>query len=153
MGGYGGSSGRKKDKCYYDTKGYKVKDKNAIYVAEYYIDQGQYVAFLHENPPHKRADLSVDGIHVEVKGVTTLNSQRIEKYIKEGCQQIHGDDYRYPPETHREGKLIIISRHGDNISAEKVFEIMSKGYKDALEKGYVDGKVEFWIGDKHCKMN
>ena len=37
MGGYGGASGRVKDKCYYDTGGHKVKDKNAVEVAEHYI--------------------------------------------------------------------------------------------------------------------
>lgn len=48
MGGYGGASGRIKDKCYYDTGGHKVKDKNAIEVAEHYIEEGKYVAFLQE---------------------------------------------------------------------------------------------------------
>ena len=28
MGGYGGSSGKTKDKCYYDTGGHKVKDRS-----------------------------------------------------------------------------------------------------------------------------
>lgn len=68
MGGYGGSSGRGKNKIYYDTGGHKVKDLNAIIVAEYFIDKGKYVAFLQEKPPEKRADLSIDGVHTEVKG-------------------------------------------------------------------------------------
>ena len=73
MGGYGGSSGRKKDKCYYDTGNHKVTDKNAIEVAEYYLKHGEYVAFLEEKPNQKRADLSLNRKqHIEVKGITTL---------------------------------------------------------------------------------
>ena len=37
---------RGKNKTYYDTGGHKVTDKNAVTVAEYYIDEGKYVAFF-----------------------------------------------------------------------------------------------------------
>ncbi|MBQ7630577.1 MAG: hypothetical protein IJS81_10260 [Selenomonadaceae bacterium] len=55
MGGYGGASGRVKDRCYYDSGGNKVTDKNAIMAAEYYINLGMYVVFLQEN--RSRPDL------------------------------------------------------------------------------------------------
>ena len=45
-GGYGGESGRVKDRCYYDSGGNKVTDKNAIMAAEYYINLGMYVFFF-----------------------------------------------------------------------------------------------------------
>ena len=73
MGGYGGASGRVKGKCYYDTGGHKVKDPNAIAVGEYYINLGHYVAFLQEVPNDNRADMSVEGVHVEVKGMSSTN--------------------------------------------------------------------------------
>ena len=79
MGGYGGASGRIKDKCYYDTGGHKVKDKNAIEVAEHYIEEGKYVAFLQEKNGQPRADLSVEGQHIEVKGLSSVNPDNIEK--------------------------------------------------------------------------
>ena len=37
MGGYGGASGKKKDRYYEDSHGDKVRDKNAIIAAEYYL--------------------------------------------------------------------------------------------------------------------
>ena len=60
MGGYGGALGRVKEKCYYDTGGHKVKDKNAIEVAEHYMSEGKEVAFLQEKQNEKRPDLLVE---------------------------------------------------------------------------------------------
>ena len=79
MGGYGGASGKIKDRCYYDTGGHKVTDNNAIEVAETYINEGKYVAFLMKRDPRIQADLSVEGIHTEVKGLHTLDSTKISK--------------------------------------------------------------------------
>lgn len=90
MGGYGGASGKTKDKCYRDTGGNKVKDKNAIEVAEYYIKNGKYVAFLQEKDAQKRADLSVDGQHVEVKGLETMNPDSVEKNLKKHLYSFMG---------------------------------------------------------------
>ena len=84
MGGYGGASGRVKDKCYYDTGGHKVKDQNAVAVGEYYIKQGKYVAFLKEIPNENRADMSVEGVHVEVKGMSSPNPSQVAKNLKKG---------------------------------------------------------------------
>lgn len=150
MGGYGGIQGAEKEKNqpYETTKGEAVKDPNAIEVAEYYINEGKYVAFLHENPPHNRADLSVEGHHVEVKGLTTLNPDTIDKRLKEAFIQIHGDDYRYEPDTYRSGKVILLSRHDKSISEEQIYNAMYKGYEITKRKGLVTGELEFWIRGK-----
>ena len=153
MGGYGGASGRIKEKCYYDTGGHKVTDKNAIEVAEHYINEGIYVAFLQEKPPKNRADLSVDGHHVEVKGLATLNPNTIESRLKHAFEQIHGDDYRYPPETHREGKVILLSRHDSTVPEAQILDAMRRGFLSAEHKGYVKGKLEVWIRGKIYMLN
>ena len=81
MGGYGARSNKVKGTHYTDTKGFKVRDTNAIEVAEYYVKQGKYVAFLHEGE-HRRADLSVEGHHVEVKGLTTLAPIQLKRILE-----------------------------------------------------------------------
>ncbi len=153
MGGYGGASRRVKDKCYYDTGGRKVKDRNAIEVAERYIEDGRYVAFLQEKSGQPRADLSVEGQHVEVKGLSSMNPDNIEGKIKHAFEQIHGDDYRYPAETHREGKVVILSRHSEDYSESKVCSAIKKGFLSAEHKGFVTGKLELWISGKIYKLN
>ena len=122
MGGYGGSSDKGKNKTYYDTGGHKVTDRNAITVAERYIDDGHYVAFLQEKECQKRADLSVDGKHVEVKGLTTLNPDTVEGKLKHAFIQVDADNPRYPADTHREGKVIILSKHSADISESVIYE-------------------------------
>ena len=83
MGGYGGSSGRTKDTCYRDTGRHKVTDKNAIEVAEHYIDEGKEVAFLQEKPNTKRPDLLVEKeLLVEVKGMSSKNPGQVADNIK-----------------------------------------------------------------------
>lgn len=153
MGGYGGASGRVKEKCYYDTGGYKVKDKNAIEVAEHYIADGKYVAFLQEKSGQPRADLSVEGQHIEIKGLSSMNPDNIEGKIKHAFEQIHGDDFKYPPETHREGKVVILSRHSTEFSESEVYNAIQKGFLSAEHKGFVTGKLELWINDKIHKLN
>ena len=153
MGGYGGASGKVKEKCYYDTGGHKVTDKNAIEVAEYYINEGKYVDFLQEKPPRNRADLSVEGQHIEVKGLATLNPNTIEARLKHAFTQIHGDDDRYHSETHKEGKVILLSRHDNGISDEQILNAMRKGFLSAEHKGYVTGKLEVWIRGKIYALN
>lgn len=153
MGGYGGASGKVKEKCYYDTGGYKVTDKNAIEVAEYYINEGNYVAFLQRKEGQKRADLSVEGQHVEIKGLQTLNPDTIEGRIQNAFEQVHGDDYRYSPDTHKEVKVIILSKHDSSISEDRILEAMQKGFLSAEHKGYVTGKLEVWILGKIHALN
>ena len=121
MGGYGGSSGKTKDKCYRDTGGKKVTDKNAIAVAEYYIKEGKYVAFLKEMPQvQRRADLSVEGIHTEVKGTSSQNPSKIATHIIEGFEQVDADNYMYPSDTHRKGRVVILSKHSSLDEAKRI---------------------------------
>lgn len=153
MGGYGASSERGKSKTYFDTGGNKVRDNNAIIVAEHYIDEGKYVAFLQEKEGQKRADLSVDGQHVEVKGLSTLNPDNVEGKLKSAFKQVYADNYRYPEDTHREGKVIILSKHESNVSESYIREQMYKGFQSAMRKGYITGKVELWIKGKIYSFN
>lgn len=138
MGGYGGTSERQKLKTYYDTGGSKVKDVNAITVAEYFIEKGKYVAFLQEKPPQKRADLSIEGIHTEVKGMSSLSTNKVANSIKEAFEQVAADNNRYDPSTHRDGQVVILSKYPDLKTAYKV---VWGGYRNAKRKGYVQGEV------------
>lgn len=153
MGGYGASSGRIKEKCYRDTGNNKVTDKNAIEVAEYYINQGKYVAFLKEKNGQRRADLSVEGHHVEVKGLSTMNPDTVESKLKHAFEQIIGDNFRYSPETYREGKVVILSKHSKDIPENAIIKAMKKGYLSAEHKGYVTGKLELWLNGKIYQLN
>lgn len=160
MGGYGGSSGRKKDKCYKDTYGRSVSGSNpAVPVAEHYLRQGKYVAFLGERGKkgekgEKRADLSVEGVHVEVKGIeTTISAGTIAKHIKKGFRQVYADNHRYNPETHREGKVIFFSRHSAKYSGQEIEHSVMEGFAEAKRKGFVTGKVELWLRGKIIKLN
>jgi len=141
MGGYGGASGKTKDKCYRDTGGNKVKDKNAIEVAEYYIKNGKYVAFLQEKDGQKRADLSVDGQHVEVKGMSSPNPSQVAKNLKKGLKQVDAENKRYPEATHRKGTVVILSEYP---SFEEAKRIVTTGYNEAVRKGYVTGNVKLF---------
>lgn len=153
MGGYGGASGRVKEKCYYDTGGHKVTDADAIRVAEKYIKEGKYVAFLKKRNDQLQADLSVEGVHVEVKGIESMNPDTIEGRIIHGFRQIVADNYRYPPETHREGKVVVLSKHDPSISRSDVINAITKAYNSALYKGEVTGKLEVWFGNDIVRIN
>ena len=149
MGGYGGSSCRVKDKAYYDTGGHKVKDKNAIAVGEYYINSGKYVAFLQEKDGQQRADLSVEGIHVEVKGMMSVKTNKVANNIQEAFQQVEADNAAYPKETNRPGKVVILSKYPDIKTAYKA---VYGGYRKAKSKGYVKGDVELFHNGKMYKI-
>ena len=136
---------KKKDKCYTDTGGHKVTDKNAIEVAEHYISEGKYVAFLQEKPPDKRADLSVEGIHVEVKGMTSLKPNKFTNNIREAFEQIEADLSRYSKDRRKPGKVVILSKHED---FQEAYKAAKQGYADAKRRGYVKGTVEFWHDGK-----
>lgn len=153
MGGYGGASGRTRDWAYYDTSGHKVNDINAISVAEHYLAEGKYVAFLQEKDGQRRADLSVEGQHVEVKGLTTLNPDSIEGHLKHAFTQVDADNHRYPTETHREGKVVLLSKHGSGVSEAEIYSAITKGFQSAVHKGFVSGKVELWINGKIYCLN
>lgn len=139
MGGYGGSSKRSSKKAYYDTGGHKVTDKNSIAVAEYFINRGKYVAFLQEKNGQQRADLSIEGVHTEVKGMQSTKTNRVANNIKEAFEQIEADKKHYPPNTHRDGRVIIYSKYPNGKIA---YKIVYGGYRKAKAKGYVKGTVE-----------
>lgn len=149
MGGYGGASGKDKTKTYFDTGGHKVKDSNAILVAEYYIDKGKYVAFLQETPPRKRADLSIDGVHTEVKGMSSLSTNKVANNIKEAFEQVESDNYRYSPETHRDGQVVIFSRYPN---VKTAYKTVWGGYRNAKKKGYIKGNVLLMHNGKMYKI-
>lgn len=153
MGGYGGASGRIKEKCYYDSGGHKVTDQNAITVGEYYIKQGKYVVFLQEKDGQKRADLSVDGQHIEVKGLETMNPDNVEGKLKHAYLQVDSDNFRYPSETHRKGKVVILSKHNKSIPEKDIYNVMYKGFLSAKNKGYVTGELELWINGNIYYLN
>lgn len=153
MGGYGGASRKIKDKCYYDTGGHKVTDNNAIEIAEAYINRGKYVAFLMKRDPRIQADLSVEGIHTEVKGLSTLDSTKIAKRISHANDQVHADNYRYPPETHREGKIVILSKHQSNVPEQAIINSIKVGLQKAKSKSPITAAVEIWIKGKIIKIN
>lgn len=141
MGGYGGASGRVKEKCYYDTGGHKVKDQNAVAVGEYYIKQGKYVAFLKEIPNENRADMSVEGVHIEVKGMSSPNPSQVAKNLKKGFTQVDADNKRHPTETHRPGTVVILSEYK---TLEEAQRVVKAGYDEAVRKGYVTGNVKLF---------
>lgn len=141
MGGYGGSSGKVKDKCYRDTGGHKVTDQNSIEVAEHYIREGKYVAFLQQKPPAKRADLSVEGTHVEVKGMSSIKPNKFTNNIREAFEQLESDLSRYSKDNRKPGKVVILSKHQN---FEEAYKAALQGYADAKRRGYVKGTVEFW---------
>ena len=141
MGGYGATTGNYKIKGFLDSHDQKVTDKNAIAVGKYLIEHGEYVVFLHESSIN-RADISVDGIHVEIKGISSTNLNTITKEIKHAFIQVNGDNWRYDKSTHRKGKVILLSKHPSLNTAYKIFYA---SFRNARKKGYVDGKVEMWF--------
>ena len=88
-----------------------------------------------------------------LKGISSLGSNNIEKKLKHAFEQIHGDDYRYPPETHREGKVIILSKHDASVSTGTILDAINKGYQQAFRKGYISGKLEVWIRGERYSLN
>lgn len=147
-GGYGGASGkarRKKDGCYYDSHNYKVTEKSSIIAAEYYIDFGMYVVFLHKSEIEKegRPDLLVDyELLIEVKGVASLNSSQIAKQIKHASKQISDELDRRSEDEQLPGKIVLISLHE---SFEIGFKAISEGYQEAKRKHHVHFQTEFWF--------
>lgn len=152
MGGYGGASKRnpKKEGCYKDSEGkIKIKDKNAIEVAEYYLNEGRYVVFYHEDGINNVPDLSVDfKMVVEVKGVSSLNPTRIKENIEKATLQIEAKLSKYPEDDRHEGKIILFSRYTQ--SFEVGYRVVCEGYRRAKLEGVARFQVEFWFnGEIH----
>lgn len=151
MGGYGGLSGKNKDKdgCYCDSGNNKVTDKNAIAVAEYYLNLGMTVVFLQEKPEEGgRPDLLVDyEFFAEVKGIGSLRAGTISKQIKHASRQISDEQARLPENDKLPGKIIILSLHAD---FEAGFKAVYEGYQEAKRKNQVHFQTEFWFnGEIH----
>lgn len=145
MGGYGGASGKVKDGCYYDSGGNKVKDKNAIEAAEYYLSLGMHVVFLREKPEdgEGRPDLLVDfEILVEVKGIGSTKAGTIAKQIKHASKQISDELARRSEDDQLLGKIVILSLHE---TFEAGFKAVYDGYQEAKRKDQVHFSVEFWF--------
>lgn len=147
MGGYGGASGkakRIKDGCFFDSGNDKVTDKNAIIAANFYIEWGMYVVFLHEKPEEGgRPDLLVDyEFLAEVKGIGSTKAGTISKQIKHASKQISDELARRSEDKQISGKIVIISLHE---SFEVGFKAVSEGYQEAKRKGQVHFPVEFWF--------
>lgn len=146
-GGYGGISGkskRNKDGCYYDSQNDKVTDRNAIIAAEFYLDLGMYVVFLHEKPGEGgRPDLLVDyEFLAEVKGIGSIKAGTIAKQIKHASKQISDELARRSEDEQIPGKIIILSLHE---TFEIGFRAVFEGYKEAKRKNQVHFQVEFWF--------
>lgn len=147
MGGYGGTSGKVKDKCYRDSGNNKIKDKNAIEVAEHYLGEGSYVVFLQEK--YSRPDLLVDfNLLVEVKGIISLNPGQVSKQIEKASIQVDPELARYPEDKPKPAaKIVLISRHA---SFEAGWRAISEGYQEAKRKDQVHFQTEFWFhGEIH----
>ena len=124
------------------TSSKKVTEKSSIIAAEYYVNLGMYVVFLHQDDV-RRPDLLVDyNLLVEVKGVTSLNPGQISRQIKHANRQIESEHSKYPEDKRLPAKIVLISLHD---SFEVGFKAISEGYKEAKRKGQVHFQTEFWF--------
>lgn len=110
---------------------------------------GVYVAFLQEKEGKKERILSVDGIHVEVKGMTSTGTNKVASKIKEAFEQINADNKIYPANANRDGKVIILSKY---TSIKTAYRIVYGGYRKAKSKGYVKGDVELLHNEKMYRI-
>lgn len=104
---------------------------------------------LQEKPPEKRADLSIEGVYTEVKGMSSLSTNKVANNIKEAFEQVAADNKHYSPDTHRDGQVIILSKYSDLRTAYKT---VWGGYRNAKGKGYVQGNVLLMHGGKLYKI-
>ena len=142
MGGYGGASGKVKDRCYRDSKGFKVREPSSIMAAEYYLSWGMSVVFLHQEE-NRRPDLLVDyKFFAEVKGVISLNPSQIAKQIRSASEQIEGEHSRHPEEERLPAKIVLISLHE---TLELGYRLIYEGYQEAKRKNWVNFNTEFWF--------
>ena len=90
-----------------------------------------------------------DGIHIEIKGMSSPKPNKVSNNIKEGFEQVYADNNRYPTETHREGKVIILSKYK---TAKEAYTTVYAGFRKARSRGYVNGKVELWHNGRIIKL-
>ncbi len=129
---------------YRDSAGNKVTDKNAIFVAERYIDMGYEAVFRREHQPVKSYDLTIKISNdesfvknIEVKGVTSKNPSKVASRIKEGFLQFHDGE--------NSTVAVFLPTHKND---QKGRAFAQAGFAEALRKGDVKGTVEVWFSDK-----
>ena len=82
--------------------------------------------------------MSVNGVHTEIKGMTSISTNEVANNIKEAFEQVSADNYRYPIETHRDGRVVILSKYPD---IQTSYKAVFGGYRKAKSLGYVKGEV------------
>ena len=77
--------------------------------------------------------------------MTSTSTNKVANNLKEAFEQVEADNYRYPLDTHRDGRVVILSRYPDIKTAYKA---VYGGYRKAKNKGYVKGDVELMHNGK-----
>ena len=131
-----------KQPSYKDSGGYKVTDKNAVFVGERYMDMGYEVVFRRDHAPERGCDLTIktcDDIepvkNIEVKGITSNNASKISTRIGEAAGQIQNGDT----------VAIYLPKQRNTETGRKFAEA---GIAEARRKGYIKGPIEVWFSDK-----
>jgi hypothetical protein len=131
-----------KQESYKDSGHNKVKDRNAIFVGECYMDLGYETVFRRTHEPDKGYDLTIktcDDLHfvknIEVKGVTSSNPSKIATNIKKANEQIGVGDTI----------AIYLPKHINNDAGR---QFAQQGIAEANRKGWIKGPIEVWFSDK-----
>ena len=121
---------------YLDSGGRPVDDYYSVAVAEKYIAQERRTVFLQPSA-RLRADLSVQGRHLEIKVFRTLNHEYIADLILASFAQIRAERFRYPPETWRPGALILLAAWNWSATTEEILDAARKGlaFAPGVEEG------------------
>lgn len=88
-----------------------------------------------------------------MKGLTTLSADKIGKRIEKANSQVQADNSKYSSYTNRQGKVILISKHGSDVSKNTIIAKMKEGLRKAQKNGPIKAKVEVWIGDQRIELN
>ena len=135
----------KKQPSYKDSGGYKVTDRNTIFIAERYMDMGYEAVFRRDHSPNRGCDLTIKSSNdinwvknIEVKGITSNNPSKISIRIREAAGQIQNGDT----------VAIYLPKH-QNTPAGRAFA--EAGIAEARRKGYIKGPIEVWFSDKTCQ--
>ena len=131
-----------KQPSYKDSGGYKVSDKNAVFVGERYMDQGYEVVFRRRHDPDRGCDLTIktsddENIvkNIEVKGVSGNNPSKISTRIADAAGQISDGDT----------VAIYLPNHKNSQTGRAFAEV---GIAEARRKGLIKGPIEVWFSDK-----
>ena len=147
--GRGGYTG--KEISYRDSGGKKVKDQNAIFVAEQYMKQGYEVVFRQQHTEEKGGvggiktpDLTIKSSDdqkfiktIEVKGIISGSPSTIAKRIKKASMQFKEGD------TENTVAILLVGKNQTKESRKFARE----GIAEAKRKNYMKYPVEVWYGD------